>query len=257
MVREARKKSKSGIYHVVERGINRQNIFHDEEDCHRYLEIMKKVKKESECKVLGYCLMGNHVHLLIQEREESISKIMKKIGVSYAWWYNRKYERSGHVFQDRFKSECVEDDRYLMTVIRYIHQNPVKAGMVQKTEEYKWSSSRVYYGEKEYPDRLTEVSFILGLFNNDKEGKIEGFRKFIEEDNDDKCLDDNVSKRISDEKVCEEIRNMLNGKPINELSQMQKSERDRILRKAKNIEGSSLRQISRVTGISVNIVFKA
>lgn len=134
MPRQARMKSKTGIYHVIVRGISQQNIFHDEEDFMKYLEMLERVKKKSGFKLYGYCLMGNHVHLLIHESQDELSVVMKGLGISYAWWYNWKYKRTGHVFQDRYKSECVEDDTYLLTVIRYIHQNPVKAGMVTKPD---------------------------------------------------------------------------------------------------------------------------
>lgn len=88
--------------------------------------------------------MDNHVHILIREGKEPLSKVMKRIGVSYVYWYNWKYERNGHLFQDRYKSEPVEDDKYLLTVIRYIHQNPLKAGIVDSIDQYQWSSHHEY-----------------------------------------------------------------------------------------------------------------
>ncbi len=94
---------------------------------------------------------------------------MSRIGTSYAWWYNRKYGRSGHVFQGRYGSERVENDDYLLSVLRYIHNNPVKAKMVQEPEEYRWSSIHVYYGGREYPNGLSEPSFALGIINQDGE----------------------------------------------------------------------------------------
>lgn len=84
--------------------------------------------------------MGNHVHILIKEGKEDLGNVMRRIGASYVYWYNVKYDRVGHLFQDRFKSEAVEDNRYLLSVLRYIHQNPLKAGIVSDIREYKWSS---------------------------------------------------------------------------------------------------------------------
>ena len=144
MPRSARKRSASGIYHIMLRGINRQDIFHDEDDKQRFLGILKKVKETSLCEVYGYCLMGNHVHLLIREGKEALSQIMKRVGTAYAYWYNTKYERIGHLFQDRFKSENVDDDSYFLSVLRYIHQNPLKAKMVNTMSEYVWSSYESY-----------------------------------------------------------------------------------------------------------------
>ncbi len=257
MPRVARKKSKTGIYHVIVRGINRQVIFHDEEDFQKYMEILDRAKKVSGCEIYGYCLMRNHVHLVIKENKELIGNIMKRIGASYAYWYNWKNERIGHVFQDRYKSECVEDDRYLMTVIRYIHNNPVKTGTVKKAEQYKWSSVCAYYDGKEYPAGLTDTGFVLEMLSEDKKIATKEFRYFMEEENDDKCLEDEMIVKASDEEVRAEIQKLLKGKAISSLSLMERDERTNILRQAKEITGSSIRQISRITGIGYNIIIRA
>ncbi|HQA49547.1 MAG TPA: transposase [Syntrophomonadaceae bacterium] len=257
MPRNARKKSETGIYHVVVRGINRQMIFHDEEDYQRYLETLARIKKVSDCEIYGYCLMGNHVHLLIKENEEPIGVVMKRLGTSYAYWYNSKYEHIGHVFQDRYKSECVEEDAYLMVVIRYIHNNPVKAGIEKKPEDYRWSSCQVYYGGKEYPQHLTKVDLVLGMFSDDAETSKKLFREFMEQDNSDNCLEDEKRKRASDKEVREAIQILLQGESIDKLKEMEKEKRDSILSKMKEIEGSSIRQIARITGIGYNIIIRA
>ncbi|WP_280617153.1 transposase [Heyndrickxia oleronia] len=132
--RGARVKSRSGIYHIMLRGVNKQEIFHDDEDCITFLDMINRYKEKAELTVYAWCLMNNHVHLLLKEGNEDISITMKRIGVSFVSYYNRKYETTGHLFQDRFRSENVESMRYLLTVIRYIHQNPVKAGMVQQVD---------------------------------------------------------------------------------------------------------------------------
>jgi len=127
--RGAREKSGSGIYHIMLRGINQQDIFEDDEDRQRFIKTLGRVKKETDIEIFAYCLMNNHIHLLIKEKNDEVSKIIKKIGTSYVYYFNWKNERSGHLFQDRYKSEVVESDEYLYTVIRYIHHNPVKAGL--------------------------------------------------------------------------------------------------------------------------------
>ena len=134
MPRQARKKSNSGVYHIMLRGINRQLIFEDDEDMQRFIETLKRYKDECGYSLYAFCLMGNHIHLLLKEGEEPISTILKRIAGSYVYWYNWKYGRSGHLFQDRFKSEPVEDDAYFLTVLRYIHQNPVKARICKKAD---------------------------------------------------------------------------------------------------------------------------
>lgn len=257
MPRVARKKSQTGIYHVIVRGINRQNIFNDDEDFKKYIEILERTKKISGCDIYGYVIMGNHVHLVIKEAKEQIGTIMKRIGASYAYWYNWKNERMGHVFQDRYKSECVEDDRYLMTVIRYVHNNPVKAGIVKRAEKYKWSSTSAYYGAEEYIAGLTDTNLVLGMFSEDKKTAMTEFCKFIEEENDDKCLEDEIRVKASDEEVRVEIQKLLKGKDIASLSQLERKERNKVLHRAKKIEGSSIRQISRITGIGYSIIIRA
>lgn len=256
-MRQARERSESGIYHVILRGINRQDIFYDDEDYQHFLETINKMKSDHQFTIYGYCLMTNHIHLLIQENTDSISRVMSRIGTSYAWWYNRKYGRSGHVFQGRYGSECVEKDAYLLTVIRYIHKNPVKAGMVQKPEEYRWSSIHAYYGNREYPNSLSETSFVLGIMNQDREKAQQSFREFMKQENDDKCLEDEVNERKTDSEVKTEIEQLMNGEPIGKLQGMERTERNEILRKIKASKGISLRQISRVTGLSVDIIYKA
>ena len=133
MPRQARKKSKTNIYHIILRGINRQIIFEDSEDYTRFIETLDRYKAVSGHNVFAYCLMSNHIHMLIKAEKEEPNLIMKRIACSYVYWYNSKYYRSGHLFQDRFRSEPVETDEYFLTVLRYIHQNPIKAKLVDNT----------------------------------------------------------------------------------------------------------------------------
>ncbi len=161
------------------------------------------------------------------------------MGTSYAWWYNRKYVRSGHVFQGRYGSECVENDDYLLTVLRYIHNNPVKAAMVQKPEEYRWSSIHAYYGIR---DRygLSEPSFVLGILDQDREKALQSFREFMKRDNEAKCLEHEAKHSITDTEIKTEIEKLMSGEPIGRLQGMERSRRNEILRKINEIDGASL-----------------
>ncbi len=134
MPRRARR-SETDIYHVMLRGINKQPIFENDDDKSRYIDIIREYNKSKKFQVYGCCLMDNHVHLLIHEGEDVISTVIKRICSSYVYWYNKKYERVGHLYQERFKSECVEDNNYFINVLRYIHQNPVKAGIVSASRD--------------------------------------------------------------------------------------------------------------------------
>ena len=257
MPRRPREKSETGIYHVIVRGINRQDIFSDDNDYQRYLETLDRTKNISGYGIYAYCLMNNHVHLLVKETKEDIGQVMKRIVTSYAHWYNSKHDRSGHVFQGRYKSECVEDDAYLMTVIRYIHNNPVKAGIVQKPDQYQWSSYKTYCTGKKDLYGLIEPSIVLKLFSEDKEAAIKQFRQFSLEKSDDTCLEDETPIRISDKQMTAKIKEILKGNDISDLQQMERVKRDAVLHRAKKIKGTSIRQIARITGIGYNIIYRA
>lgn len=257
MPRVARKKSESGIYHVIVRGINRQDIFHDDEDRQRYLDTLKRITEENTSEVLGYCIMNNHIHLIIREGEEDISLLMKRLGTSYAYWYDLKYQRIGHVFQDRFRSENVEDDRYLLAVVRYVHLNPVRAKIVNKPEEYTWSSCRAYYGYPEHMPHLTEVSLVLGLFADKNDQAIEDIKMFEAEDNEDRCLEDTKKIILNEDTAFNLIIDELKGLSIASLQQMPSKERRGLIKQLKSIEGLSIRQIVRITGLTYHEVYHA
>ncbi|SCZ05962.1 REP-associated tyrosine transposase [Alkaliphilus peptidifermentans] len=257
MPRQAREKSESGIYHIMLRGTNRQEIFHDDEDCQRFIETLAKYKQKSDIKVYGWCLMGNHVHLLIGEGKEELPRFMKRIGVSYVWYYNRKYKTTGHLFQDRYKSEKVESDEYLLAVVRYIHQNPVKAGIAKTPGEWKWSSCQSYYRKKPYPVELLDMEYILCLFSEDLTTALRRFIEYNEEENRDSFLDDTDKKDYSDEEARVEIGKMIAGYEIAQVKALSKAQRDEIVAKVKKIEGLTQRQISRILGISLSLVNRA
>jgi len=139
-----------------------------------------------------------------------------------AWWYNKKYDRAGHVFQDRYKSGTIENDEYLLSVLRYIHNNPVKAQMVLTPEEYKWSSCKTYYNQSEYLGELTNSAFILGIFAENKESARDRFKEYMKQNNsDNKFLEIEVRpKKKSDESIYNEIQKILNVRSLAELQAM-------------------------------------
>ena len=175
MTRKARAESATGIYHVILRGINRQNIFENHEDYEKFAECLLYAKNKDGIKIYGYCLMSNHVHIVIGAGIESISISFKRIGVRYVSWYNRKYIRQGPLFQDRFRSEPIENDNYLLWALRYVHQNPVKAGMCKNPEEYKWSSFADYTGSGA---GLTDTEEVLAMFSKNPADQVALFREF-------------------------------------------------------------------------------
>ena len=160
MPRAARKRSATDIYHVMLRGINRNAIFQDDEDHRRFLRTLSDCKQVSGFRLYAWCLMPNHIHLLVHVQKEPLELIIKRIGSRFVWWYNMKYERVGHLFQDRYRSEPVEDDTYFLTVLRYIMQNPVKAGLADAPGGWPWSSYIHYNGGEDF---ITDTAFADGL----------------------------------------------------------------------------------------------
>ena len=130
MARRAREISPTGYYHVIQRGVGKQILFEDEKDYKRYLRKLRESKEQYQVSVVAYCLMSNHVHLLLHSEDiAAISRMMRVLGASYASFYNIKYDHTGHVFQDRYLSNPIRDEEHLLTCIRYIHNNPVRAGI--------------------------------------------------------------------------------------------------------------------------------
>lgn len=249
MARQSRKKSETGIYHIIFRGINKQNVFEDDEDRRKFLEKLKYYKGMCNYLLYGYCLMDNHIHFLIKERDETISQVVKRISASYVHWYNEKYERCGHLFQERFKSEAIESEEYFLTALRYIHQNPVKAGIVQNVSNYLWSSYREYNG---HPG-LSDIDFALDMFSNIREKAISLFKVYTNEKNRDECLDYQARRGKSDGEVMVCL-NELGIKNICQLQQMNKQERDDVIRNIKVEENITVRQLARMIGISKSVI---
>lgn len=247
MPRKAREKSQSGIYHIIMRGINRQNIFEDEEDYIKFKQAVIQYKDKSGYEIYAYCLMENHVHILIRVGKEPLEQIMRRICGSYVYWYNLKYQRIGNLFQDRFKSEPVDDESYLLTVVRYIHQNPLKVG---SDIQYKWSSYKEYTGEAQ----LIETNVVLTILSEDKGRAVKRFIEYNSETNKEKCLDIEEKQRITDQEAMNIIRDVCNLKYATEIQNFDPLKRDKCLKEIKEKYGLSIRQIERLTGINRGII---
>lgn len=144
------------IYHVISRGNNRQDVFHKPEDFRAFLKALADLKERKPFELYGYCLLNNHFHLLLRPRGASISRILQSLLISHTHRYHKHYHSGGHVWQGRFKSPVIQNDEHLLTVLRYIEANPLRAGIVSRAEEYLWSSYCVHGLGQEDPlvDRL-------------------------------------------------------------------------------------------------------
>lgn len=245
MPRRARIHGSSGFYHIVSRGIGKQILFEDEADYLFFLNTLKKYIQGEQYQLLAFCLMENHYHLLMK-LDSDMDLIMKKINTRYAFYYNEKYERTGHLFQDRYKSVPIETNQQLMNVVRYIHNNPAKAGICPP-DQYRWSSWRYYTGTK----GIVETELILKLV-----GGIDGFLEFSLQEDGTEHLDIRETHRIKDNSAKRIIKETLNLDSGTQIQNMNREARDKALHRLKE-SGLSIRQIERLTGINRGIITRA
>ena len=132
-----------GCFHVINRGNNGMDVFRDEIDYQHYLNLLRHYKRRYPAKVYAYCLMTNHIHLLMETMESRVlPKVMHGLNLAYSLYYKDRYGWNGHLWQDRYKSYLIEKEKYLVTCIEYIESNPVKAGLVSNGEAYLWCSAQ-------------------------------------------------------------------------------------------------------------------
>ena len=253
MPRAARIKSSTGIYHIITRGINQQNIFSSDDDYERFLNTLTRYCRKGNCEIYAYCLMDNHIHLLLKEGQEPLATTMKKIGTSYVYYYNWQYNRKGHLFQDRYKSEPVEDDAYFLTVLRYIHLNPIKAGIADDLASYPFSSYTEYTNQA----NLINPIFALNMFHQDKDQAIEAFINFHYQPNNDRCLDITEKRETFSDKTIRELVSKKYHLELATLSNTKPKTQKKVLTYLKGLNGCSLRQLARLTGLTVNQIVRA
>ena len=179
------------VYHAIARGNNRDNIFFDSNDKRKYLELLTKYKGKYDFQLLAYVLMDNHVHLLVKVNDDPLSKIMQGIQLTYTQYFNQRYLHVGHVFEQRYKAFICEKYEYLMKLLCYIHQNPVRAN-VKEGINYLWSSHQYYNHGKA---GIVTSNFILELFHHERERAIMIYRQLVDVPlvNTDIVLEDKVT----------------------------------------------------------------
>ena len=178
MPRTARILPEEGIFHVLTRGNNRKEVFHEASDFETYLHILVRIQRRHSFKLYHYCLMTNHVHLLLETTlGHSLSQIMKKLNLTYALYYKKKYGHVGHFWQDRFKSFLVEKDIYLLACAAYIELNPVKAGMTEDPAQYPYSSFSFYASQR--PSALLSLNPLWETFGDTEEIRRRNYREFV------------------------------------------------------------------------------
>src|SRR5262245_11195560 len=176
-MRKPRVEIEGGLYHVITRGNNRQRIFGSDDDYLKLLALLGSQKTRLPFYLYAYCLMPNHLHLLIERREDASSRIMHALLTAYSQYYNRTHKTVGHLLQGRYKAILCETDKYLAELIRYIHLNPVRAKTTRNPEHYQYSSHQAYVGLDQHG--LVHADPVLRHFGGNKRQVRERFRLFV------------------------------------------------------------------------------
>jgi REP element-mobilizing transposase RayT len=245
MPRSARTKSESGVYHVMQRGIDKCYIFEEPADYIRFLVCLEEVKAISHFTLYAYCLMPNHFHLLLREGEEPLSKVFVRLSSRYVGWFNRKYDRCGHLFQDRYRSKPVETTASFLRVLSYIHQNPVKANLCVLPSDYPWGSRR----SLGMGTNVVDEAKLFEMYSLDRIVRLE---RELDSVATLDC-DDNQSHFMKDAEAITLLRELSHTTCTSSflaLSRPRQSQVVRLLRERR----ASCRQIARITGLSKGVV---
>lgn len=239
MPRKPRIISETGYYHIMIRGVNKQYLFHDDQDYRKFLKCLRQSLFKSESDLIAYCLMTNHVHLLLFSHEPDI--FMKRLSSGYVYYFNHKYNRIGHLFQERYKSEAITNDSYLLTAFRYILHNPEKAGICPY-DRYPYSSFRELYIGNDLccPDLIIDLA-----------GGLNSLLDFLSAENEDTCMDiDNVGQRKQDADKAMKLTGLADLRLISKQPHDIRNQYIQML----NHAGLSIRSISCLTGVSRNTI---
>lgn len=252
MTRPIREFSNSNLYHIIIKGNNDSLIFYDDMDRNVFLDRINLTKEEFKYKVYAYCLMSNHIHMVIDVSKENLSKAIQSLTIRYVSYFNKKYDRKGTFVQERFKSKNIENQRYFLEVCRYVHRNPEKAG-IEKTSQYKWSSYREYVGKEKVIERRTLMYYL----NNN----IEEFIKYTNKtENIEEIMnyaDFELSTQLNDDEVVGIILKKLNLNSISEVTNFfRQKENLKEIKELKDIKKISQRQLSRIIGVNKKIIAK-
>jgi len=246
--RTPRELSPSGIYHTILRGINKHPIFDSRQEKAYFLDVVRKMGTEGEYEIYAYCLMNNHVHLLLKTGSKPLDTSMKRIAVSYVYFYNRLHSRSGSLFDNRYTSVVIKDEVQFMVCARYIHNNPVKAGLVETPQQYPWSSYRHYLEPASTKPVFLNTNTLLSFYHSDKARAINALQKFTGDDDftEPAPLMDCITMILEQEQV-----------PLEMLKNLPRQRRDDILRRIMAQSGAKAKDVAEILGISTTIIYNA
>lgn len=178
MARPLRIEYENAFYHIIKRGLEKREIYKTDKDKEWFLKYLEKSHNKYKSICHAYCLMDNHYHMIIQTPRANLTKVMHYVNASYAMYYNKKNNRAGPLYQGRYKSILIEADEYLYHLSRYIHLNPIRAKVINKLEEYKWSSYQKYIKNKTTGKGI-ETNFILSNFGRRANESKSEYKKFV------------------------------------------------------------------------------
>lgn len=254
MPRKPRVLSSTGIYHITIRSVNQQLIFEEPADYQKFLFTLSDCMKKYDVELYAYCLMDNHIHLLINSTPDALSSFFQSLGTRFVRWYNKKYKRCGHLFQERFYSSPIEDEEYFLATLMYIHNNPVAANACRLPSEYRWSSYNGYYGSK---NDLVNTAFACDMVGSRSE-LLHFFATYVPQHRIAEELDKSDILTVNnyqwdDTEVLELFRTLTGLSSPFEIVNLPKSKRNMLIYYL-YLEKISQKQISRVLGISVTTV---
>ncbi len=251
MPRKPRTISSTGIYHIILRSVNQHIIFEEDADYQKYLYILSDCKIKFDIDIYAYCLMDNHIHLLIYSIPESLPGFFQSLGSRFVRWYNSKYIRSGHLFQERFHSRAVEDNSHFLATLVYIHNNPVKANIVQYPYEYRWSSYHAFYGQK---NPLINTSFSYDVAGS-KDSLLKFFSHNIDAETDAYFSNDHkeVHHFLTDEEALSIFKSITNLPSTSAVQFIPKKVRNQYIQLLSENKLSH-RQIARIMDVSISTV---
>jgi REP element-mobilizing transposase RayT len=218
MARKPRIEYPGAFFHIIVRGNNRETIFREVGDYSRYIEKLAHFCREGDVRVYAYCLMPNHLHLLVEMGMIPLSKTLQRFHISYTAYFNKKYGRVGHIFQGRYKAILCDRNTYLLELVRYIHLNPVRAGLVEQAGDYAWSSHRVYIGVE--TSHVIDPFFVLRQLSDDPTAARQSYARFVVEN-------PTQSRREDLYKVCDQ-RILGDENFVRQVSQLRKEEEGKV-----------------------------
>ncbi len=238
-----------GYYHIINRGVGQRIVFKETDDYEYFEELMCFYAKSYHITLHNYCLMSNHYHLLIEIQQENLSKFMRQLNANYAIYFNKKYKRTGHLWQGRFKSRYVTDEAYLYSLMLYIEQNPLKAKIVKELERYPYSSYHYFLDMQNIPECLKQ-SWIVQNYGNDSES----IKTFL-----NAAVDTGILQELKKASSLVEAANCDKKPDIKELEKIlgeakEMKERNKLIVKAYE-DGYSQHMIAKVLEISQPAVF--